>query len=467
MSTPNKITQILYDYLDTQQWQTHFSVQELHDFEALCQQKTFDLESQSKYWSHLLINWEYRNLQPHRSVHSEILAILNTYLMALHKHQEYPLSLIEPLRWKLAETQVDLQQKALLFWRFEHDQVQERLEQLARENDRAQSEFYTLTELADFLTQSVDDSEQLIYHALDALQGVMGAQNVSLCFQPNAQETPKPYFFRHGQLLQKESPLLSETFFWKQCWQSLPHQVRTHYFSESDRSVNKHFPNSKILLWQILSLSTGKKALLIASSENPYAFNGFHTWFTLAGVHIASSLNNASLNSQLNEMAIRDGLMGIYNRRYLEQRLSEAFKVSQRYQRPLSVLMVDIDHFKAVNDTYGHPIGDEVLKSVSKNLADRLRTTDILGRYGGEEFLILLPETDLSGASKLAQNLISKVSEIPTEQLAPHLHITISIGVSSYPEQVQDAEALVTIADQHLYEAKNQGRNRYAAGKGA
>lgn len=467
MSSPDRVIQTLYTYLETQQWSTHFSAQEMHDLEVLCQQTVFDIKTQSNYWSRLLIHWDHRNLQPHRSVHSEILAILNIYLMALHQHHHHPLSELEPLRWKLAETQVDLQQKSLLFWRFEHDQIQERLEQLARENDRAQSEFYTLTELADFLTQFVDDNAQLVHHALDALQGVMGAQSVALCFQPAAGDTARPYFFRHGQLRQEESPLLSETRFWKQCWKSLSHQVRTHYFSENDRSIKKHFPHAEILLWQTLSLSTGQKALLVASSENLYTFNGFHTWFTLAGVHIASALNNASLNSQLNEMAIRDGLMGIYNRRYLEKRLIEAFKVSQRYQRPLSVLMVDIDHFKAVNDTYGHPTGDEVLRRVSQSISERLRTTDILGRYGGEEFLILLPETDLSGASKLAQSLVKKISETPIEQLAPHLHITVSIGVSSYPEQVQDAEALVATADQHLYEAKHQGRNRYTAGKGA
>lgn len=467
MPTSNPVTQTLYAYLKTQHWLEHFSAQEMLDFKALCQQTEFDLETQSKYWCRLLVHWENRNLQPHRSVHSEILAILNTYLMALHQHYQHPLNLLEPLRGKLAETQVDLQKKSLLFWRFEHDQAQERLEQLTRENDRAQSEFYTLTELADFLTQSVDDNEQLIYHALDALQGVTGAQSVALCFQPEPNETPKPYFFCHGRLLQKESPLLSNTLFWKQCWQSLPHQVRTHYFSESDLPIRKNFPNSEILLWQILSLSAGKKALLMASSENPYTFNGFHTWFTLAGVHIASSLNNASLNSQLNEMVIRDGLLGIYNRRYLEQRLQETFKVSQRYQRPLSVLMIDIDHFKAVNDTYGHPVGDEILKRVSQTITDRLRTTDILGRYGGEEFLVLLPETDLSGASQLAQSLVARVSQIPTEQLAPNLQLTISIGVGSYPEQSQNPEALVSLADQHLYEAKHQGRNRYTAGKGA
>ena len=218
MSTSNAVIGALYDYLKTQRWLEHFSAQEMLDFEALCKQTNFDLEAQSKYWCRLLTHWENRNLQPHRSVHSEVLAILNTYLMALHTHYKHPLSLLEPLRGKLAETQVDLQQKSLLFWRFEHDQAQERLEQLTRENDRAQSEFYTLTELADFLTQSIDDNEQLIYHALDALQGVMGAKNVALCFQPNPDETPRPYFFCHGQLVQKESPLLAHTPFWKHCF---------------------------------------------------------------------------------------------------------------------------------------------------------------------------------------------------------------------------------------------------------
>ncbi len=464
----NAAWQTLQDYLEAQNWRLLFSESEYAELEKLCEAQTFEPESQFKYWSQLLIQWDQRNLSLHRSVHNEILAILNTYLMALHTHYHYPLAQLEPLRWRLAEVQVDLQQKSLLFWRFEHDQVQERLAQLNRENSQAQAEFYTLTELADFLSVHIDDREQMIYHGLDALQGIMAADQVVLCFQPeNAKSPAYPYFFQQGQLRQAASTVFSQHSFWEHAWKSPPHQARSLYCLEFPAATEGIFPNAEILLWQVLSLSGGQRALLVVGAQDPYTFHNFHTWFTLAGVHLAGALHNATLNSQLNEMAIRDGLMGIYNRRYLEQRLQEAFKVSERYQRPLSVLMVDIDHFKGVNDRYGHPIGDEVLKWVSQSLDSRLRTTDILGRYGGEEFLILLPETDLKGAEKLAQNLVTRIATLPAEQLAEGLKITVSIGVSSYPEQVQSAESLVSVADKHLYQAKKSGRNRYTAGEGS
>lgn len=462
----NPVWKALQRYLEQQNWERHFAEQEHAGLLQLCQASDFDLDQQFQYWSQLLIHWDQRNLEAHRSVYSEVLAILNTYLMALHTHVQHPLESLQPLRWRLAETQVDLQQKTLLFWRFEHDQVHERLAQLGRENSQAQAEFYTLTELADFLSAHVDDREQMIYHGLDAIQGIMGADQVALCFHNESpQSLNHPYFFRYGQLRQIQNDVLSQSPQWQQAWKFAPHQVRSYYCFEDPEALAPLFPEAEILLWQILSLSGGQKALLIVSAKNPYTFHNFHTWFTLAGVHLASALNNASLNNQLNEMAIRDGLMGIYNRRYLEQRLQEAYQVSQRYQRPLSVLMVDIDHFKSVNDRFGHPIGDEVLKWVSQSIDKRLRTTDILGRYGGEEFLILLPETDLEGAAKLAQNLVERIAGLPAEELAPGLKITVSIGVSSYPEQVHSAEGLVSIADQHLYQAKNSGRNRYTAGE--
>lgn len=460
------VLQSLHNYLSTQQWQDRFSESESQGLKTLCEAPDFDLTQQADYWCQLLTRWDHRNLDPHRSVHSEVLAILNTYIMALHQERHYPLEQLEPLRWKLAEIQVDLQQKILSFWRFEYDQAQERLQQINRENERAKAEFYTLTELADFLSSHIDDIEQLIYHSLDALYGVMGAQQILLCFEPEGTSNYAPYLFEAGQLIQVSRQDLSEHPLWKRCWESPVHQVRAHY-CDANAPLPCFDDVTEVMLWQTLALASDKKVLLIASARDPYTFNGFHTWFTLAGVHLAGALNNAQLNSQLNEMVIRDGLMGIYNRRYLEQRLQEAFKVSERYQRPLSVLMVDIDHFKQVNDTYGHPVGDEVLKWVSRSIGQRLRTTDILGRYGGEEFLIILPETDLKGASKLAQSLVQRIEQLPVEQIVGGLHITISIGVCSYPQQATRAEDLVQIADQHLYQAKRQGRNQYTAGEGA
>src|SRR5690606_24946432 len=109
--------------------------------------------------------------------------------------------------------------------------------------------------------------------------------------------------------------------------------------------------------------------------------------------HIASALHNAELYQKLNQMAITDGLTGLFNHRYFHERLQHSIEMSKRYMRPFSLLMIDIDHFKAFNDTYGHQAGDRVLRFVAKKLKQTLRGTDILARYGGEEFAIQLLET--------------------------------------------------------------------------
>ncbi len=435
----------LHQYIVDQSWEAHFTETEQLELQQLCAQTTFDFEAQFAYWSRLLAHWDMRNLEPHRSVHSEILALLNIFFRALQTHYHLPREQLLPLRWKLAETQVDLQQKSLLFWRFEHDQAQERLKQIARENDRAQAEFYTLTELADFLAGHIDNKPQLIASATDALQGVMNAEKVCLYF--DTEETP-------------------DSAFWKNCWALPPHQTRTFYSYAPDTDIMSIAPEAEVMLCQTLRIATREKILLTAFSSYAHMFNGFQTWFTLAGVHLASALKNAALNNQLNHMAIRDGLLNIYNRRYLEKRLDEAFRLSKRYERPLSLLMLDIDHFKRVNDTYGHLVGDEVLKAVAQTLLKRLRSTDILGRYGGEEFMIILQETHLAGAEEVASNLLQKIAGIPLDHHAEGLRITASIGISSYPAQAATAEGLVSTADQHLYLSKHRGRNCYTARPG-
>jgi len=162
------------------------------------------------------------------------------------------------------------------------------------------------------------------------------------------------------------------------------------------------------------------------------------------------------------ERALRDGLTGVFNRRFLDEFLPKTFDQCQRNGLPFSLLMMDIDHFKAFNDAFGHEGGDQVLRLFAQCLQAHVRSGDVVARYGGEEFAILLPHAGAAFALALADRLRSIVQglALPEGAFPPDRHITMSVGLASYPEHTRSQESLITLADQALYQAKGQGRNR-------
>ncbi|MCS7233302.1 MAG: diguanylate cyclase [Synergistetes bacterium] len=168
-------------------------------------------------------------------------------------------------------------------------------------------------------------------------------------------------------------------------------------------------------------------------------------------------------NEKLKEMAMTDELTKLYNRRYTMIILGTEFKRSKRYKNPLSVIIGDIDHFKSINDNYGHLIGDEVLRICAKLIKENTREIDVAGRYGGEEFLIILPNTTLDGAVIVAERLRRKIKEIPFKVLDKNfpIHISMSFGICSYPEKdIENEEDMLKLADEALYISKQNGRNQ-------
>jgi diguanylate cyclase (GGDEF)-like protein len=161
--------------------------------------------------------------------------------------------------------------------------------------------------------------------------------------------------------------------------------------------------------------------------------------------------------AQLWEMAVTDSLTGLYVRRYIMVKLQEEFHRADRYNKGLSVVMADLDCFKRINDTYGHTIGDRVLKVVSKFFLKNIRDIDIISRYGGEEFLILLPEATKDEAYTVSERLRKKLVEFKVDDLP---QLTVSLGIASYPQDGQDVEVLIKKADAALYTAKQDGRNK-------
>ncbi len=162
---------------------------------------------------------------------------------------------------------------------------------------------------------------------------------------------------------------------------------------------------------------------------------------------------------KLRELSNRDGLTQLFNRRYVEEALGKEFNRARRYHSKLSVILTDIDFFKKVNDVHGHLAGDEVLREISRRLASGLRGADTLGRYGGEEFLVVLPETDTRGAYVLAERLRKTVQAKPIEIEGASLIINISLGITELRESTAAYAQLIAEADLALYQSKENGRN--------
>lgn len=178
-----------------------------------------------------------------------------------------------------------------------------------------------------------------------------------------------------------------------------------------------------------------------------------------------------SLHKSLEEirtLSLKDPLTGIFNRRYLDDRLPQELKRAYRYERPLSVIMMDIDHFKSVNDRYGHHAGDEVLKACATAISDSIRIeVDWIARYGGEEFVVLLPETQFEGMVVVAERLRRELAEICVHEKEEDIRVTASFGAASHMPVQQSvafsADFLLDQADRCLYHAKQNGRNRVTA----
>ncbi len=177
-------------------------------------------------------------------------------------------------------------------------------------------------------------------------------------------------------------------------------------------------------------------------------------------VDLGLAVNNALAHDRLERLAAIDPLTDAYNRRFGLGRLREEYSRAVRAEAPFGILMVDIDHFKAVNDTYGHLVGDRVLRAVAGACRRVVREGDVLVRYGGEEFLVLLPGAGRDDVMQIAERIRRAVSETTVEDGASRLNVTVSVGATTFRDTVETPEALVALADRALYEAKDGGRNR-------
>jgi diguanylate cyclase (GGDEF)-like protein len=176
--------------------------------------------------------------------------------------------------------------------------------------------------------------------------------------------------------------------------------------------------------------------------------------------HYALSLANLRLRDTLRREAIRDPLTDLYNRRYMEESLKREVQRAERNQTSVGIMMLDIDHFKIFNDTHGHKAGDAVLQALGALLRSNIRGGDIACRYGGEEFLLILPDANLDVTRQRAEELLSQVRALQIPYQDMNFQVTVSIGVSVFSEHTVDMQQVISVADKALYQAKEQGRNR-------
>jgi diguanylate cyclase (GGDEF)-like protein len=204
--------------------------------------------------------------------------------------------------------------------------------------------------------------------------------------------------------------------------------------------------------------------MLALDSTMPNHFTSHHAMLVSAFAdQVAIALEHARLFAEMQQMAITDPLTMLYNRRHFFDLAYREVKRTQRYRCPLSAIMLDVDHFKRVNDYYGHAVGDQVLRAVAEWCRSNLRATDIIGRYGGEEFVILLPETDRKQVRMVAENMREKLEQTLIVTDSQSLQITVSLGIATMAASTSDQyelDELLNRADHALLFAKKQGRNR-------
>jgi len=220
-------------------------------------------------------------------------------------------------------------------------------------------------------------------------------------------------------------------------------------------------PDEGSLFMMPLSYEKELLGILVFLSPIPNAIRPYQIeLLKVLGNQAAASLANAKFHAEIERMAITDGLTGLFNHRNFQEKLTAEFRRLERFSAPLSLLLIDIDFFKKINDSYGHPAGDEVLREVSRIIRETIRSVDIPARYGGEEFAALLPGTNHEGALKMAERLRESIEKTKFPIEGKELRVSVSIGAATSPHDAAAKEELVEKADKALYYAKRNGRNR-------
>lgn len=242
-----------------------------------------------------------------------------------------------------------------------------------------------------------------------------------------------------------------------------PLPYRGHYDSERHVVFSRNLPipsMPSLLVLPLLVHDTVLGTLILGSQERGALGDSVRPMLEVLAQHVAVSLSNARMLKRLEDLATTDGLTGLLNKRALTDVARHKLKSAERFKKPLSLLVCDIDHFKKVNDNYGHDVGDVVIKGFSDVLKRVKRDTDSVGRFGGEEFVLVCEQTDAHGAELLAERIRAELASVVFHTPQGQLSVTCSVGVSTFPSAGQDWEQLFKATDEALYVSKRGGRNR-------
>ncbi|TYQ12953.1 UNVERIFIED_CONTAM: diguanylate cyclase (GGDEF)-like protein [Acetivibrio alkalicellulosi] len=320
------------------------------------------------------------------------------------------------------------------------------------------AELYTVQQIAQAIS-SIFDIKELLQHVNDIIIGVMGVNNSTILLFDEIRDKLRI----HTTNITKREDLIS-----------INDNINCELLMEALNSGNsiienfadpKEYPfvqNRDINSIICIPLITKSKKFGLVLIEHKYA-NAFDDnnlrLMNIIGKQVGIALENAELYQKMQVMAMVDSLTGIYNRLYFQDRLKSEFENAKNNKYPLSLAIFDIDHFKKFNDTYGHLFGDKVLTHIALLIKNSLRSGDIVARFGGEEFVILFPRTNLKRAYEKVEHLRKKVEKTIIKDELISASVTISFGVSSYPEFANSEADLLKTADNALYTAKENGRN--------
>lgn len=245
-------------------------------------------------------------------------------------------------------------------------------------------------------------------------------------------------------------------------------QVNLGDFQQYGGKYYRFVPNEKknsmvrsLIIFPLLDDEQRCRGLFSVESDVPNLFAGETEQILTTLMENASvAFIRALLYQRMELLATTDGLTGLNNHRNFQELLAKEIERSRRYKRPIALLLMDIDHFKKFNDTYGHPVGDLVLKEIARCIHKSIRINDIPARYGGEEFVVIVPETTEQGALVTAERIRTTIEEHVIDSLDRQLKVTVSIGISAYPEWAANQAELIDTADKALYTSKESGRNK-------
>ncbi len=349
----------------------------------------------------------------------------------------------------------------------QYDRLKESNHKLEDTNSRLTNsiaEFYTLQQISEAIG-SIFDINELLKFVNDVILGVMGVNYSTIVLFDHKKNRLKVHFTNVKE--KEDIAILSDNIncdFLLDILEGEKPMLENNVVSKEYEFIQSRIIGSFICI--PLSSKSRKFGLLIIEHKNKNTFTNENLRLvTTICKSVSMAIENAELYASMQELATTDGLTGVFNRVYFHQKFESEFTMAKESGYELTLVILDIDHFKKFNDTYGHLFGDVVLKSVAQNVKNSLRSTDTIARFGGEEFVIILPHTSIKKAYEKVEFLRQKIANNVVTDSLVSASVTASFGIASFPETSKCLSEIIKDADNALYKAKDNGRNRIEIAK--